>query len=107
MLLDRLIMTTSTLHQLAIGLSIPEKTLHSWNKNFKIVPTENEAGHLTYSQDQIDFILHLYHLIKERGFTIPGAKQELEKGPVDKNRDETIQKLLQIRAFLSELKEEL
>jgi hypothetical protein len=99
----------STLHQLAIGLNIPEKTLYSWNKNFKIVLLQNENGELGYTEDQKAFVLRIHHLIKERGFTIAGAKLELEKKPleIDSIRDETIAKLNKVRQFLIELKDDL
>lgn len=94
----------STLHQLAIGLSVSEKTLHAWNKSFKLTPTQNVDGHLVYSAPQKALVLQIYHLIKDRGFTISGAKKELKKEPLQEKKTETIQKLKNIRGFLEELK---
>lgn len=97
----------STLHQLAIGLSINEKTLHAWNKSFKITPSPNEGGQLIYSAEQKVLILRIHHLIKERGFTITGAKKELKKAPIAQKKKETITKLKNIRHFLVELKQSI
>ena len=96
------------LTQLVIGLNVEEKTLLSWNKNFKIHPHNNEKGELVYSKEQVDFITHIHFLIKKRGFTIIGAKLELKKkGDSNEKRDSSIQKLTQIKGFLVELKDNI
>lgn len=95
----------STLHQLAIGLSVSEKTLHSWNKSFKISPTTNANGQFVYSPEQKELVLTIHHLIKNRGFTITGAKKELSKTPLNKKKEETIHKLQDIRQFLVDLRD--
>lgn len=100
-------MSTSTLHQLAIGLSISEKTLHSWNKSFKITPVANAEGQYIYNPNQKELILRIHHLIKERGFTIAGAKKELVKAPIEPQKKATIQKLKEIKSFFQELKHHL
>lgn len=97
----------STLHQLAIGLSVSEKTLQSWNKSFKLTPALNAEGHLVYTTPQKDLVLQIHHLIKERGFTIAGAKKELKKVPLQEKKKETIQKLQNIRVYLEELRDSM
>lgn len=97
----------STLHQLAIGLSVSEKTLQSWSKSFKLNPSPNAEGHLIYSAPQKDLVLQIHHLIKERGFTIAGAKKELKKEPLQQKKKETIQKLQHIRVYLEELRDSI
>ncbi len=95
------------LKQLVIGLNVEEKTLLSWNKNFKIKASTDDLGDLIYSEDQVEFIQLIHHLIKIRGFTIIGAKKELKKGDYHYNRQETISRLVKIRTFLEELKERI
>jgi DNA-binding transcriptional MerR regulator len=97
----------STLHQLAIGLSVSEKTLQAWNKSFKLIPTPNTEGHLVYTAPQKELLIQIHHLIKERGFTVAGAKKELKKEPLHEKKEETIQKLQSIRGFLAELKDSI
>lgn len=97
----------STLHQLAIGLSVSEKTLQTWNKSFKISPTQNAEGQLVYDASQKALLLQIHHLIKERGFTVAGAKKELKKEPLQQKKKETIQKLQNIRVFLEELRDSI
>jgi DNA-binding transcriptional MerR regulator len=97
----------STLHQLAIGLGISEKTLLSWNKNFKILPLVDENGQKIYSDTQKALILRVHHLIKERGFTLAGAKKELAKPDQRARRAQTIAELTEIKQFLQALKANL
>ncbi len=93
----------SSLHQLAVGLNITEKTLYSWNKNFGIKPIVNEEGDLAYTPEQKEMILQIYRLIKEQGLTIVAAKATLKKGALLEKRTETIEKLLEIKAFLKSI----
>lgn len=95
------------LKQLVIGLDVEEKTLLSWNKNFKIKASIDNLGDLIYSEDQVEFIQLIHHLIKIRGFTIIGAKKELKKGDYHYKKQQTIRRLVKIRTFLEELKERI
>ena len=97
----------STLHQLAIGLNVSEVTLHTWNKSFKLTPALNGDGHFVYTPSEKALILQIHHLMKERCFTIAGAKLELKKEPLQNKKKETIQKLQDIRGFLKDLKDSI
>ena len=50
----------------------------------------------------------IYHLVKERGFTLEGAKNKLKENKEDTiNNFEIVSRLKKIRSFLSDLKEGL
>ena len=50
----------------------------------------------------------IYHLVKERGFTLEGAKNKLKENKEDTiNNFEIVSRLKEIRSFLSDLKEGL
>jgi DNA-binding transcriptional MerR regulator len=50
----------------------------------------------------------IYHLVKERGFTLEGAKNKLNQNKEDTiNNFEIVSRLKDIRNFLVELSEEL
>lgn len=93
-------MSDSTIHQLAVGLNVSERTLTSWNKSFKINLIPNAEGVLCYNEKQKKIILEIHHLIQVRGFTIAGAKAELKKPNLEHKKAETIEKLTEIRDFL-------
>lgn len=98
-------MSDSTIHQLAVGLNISDRTLTSWNKSFKINLVPNKEGILCYNKKQKKLILQIHHLICERRFTIVGAKNELKKPTLGPKKEETIEKLTEIRDFLEAFKD--
>ena len=50
----------------------------------------------------------IYHLVKERGFTLEGAKKKLKENKKDTiDNIEIVNKLKEIRVFLTELRKEL
>lgn len=80
-----------------------------WEKEFDILkPKKNKKGNRLFTQKDLDNLFIIYHLVKERGFTLDGAKKKLRD-----NKDKTIQniqiikQLQEIRQKLVELKEEI
>lgn len=80
-----------------------------WEKEFDIIkPKKNKKGNRLFTKKDVDNFHIIFHLVKERGFTLEGAKKKLKD-----NKDETIhnaemvQSLQKVKAFLLELKENL
>ncbi len=80
-----------------------------WETEFDIIkPYRNKKGTRFFTKQDVDNFHLIYHLVKERGFTLQGAREKLKENPDELNRDhEIVKSLQQIRAFLIELKEEL
>lgn len=80
-----------------------------WETEFDIIkPYRNKKGTRFFTKQDVDNFHLIYHLVKERGFTLQGAREKLKENPDELNRDhEIIKSLQQIRAFLIELKEQL
>ena len=80
-----------------------------WEKEFDIIqPKKNKKGNRLFTQDDVDNFYIIYHLVKERGFTLEGAKKKLNEnksGTV--NNIEIIKSLNKVRDFLVEIKKEL
>ena len=80
-----------------------------WEKEFDIIqPKKNKKGNRLFTQDDVDNFYIIYHLVKERGFTLEGAKKKLKEnksGTV--NNIEIIKSLNKVRDFLVEIKKEL
>lgn len=80
-----------------------------WEKEFDIIkPKKNKKGNRLFTQKDVDNIKVIYHLVKDRGYTLDGAKKKLRE-----NKDDTIQneqiveRLKEIRGFLVELRDNL
>ncbi|MCB9361484.1 MAG: MerR family transcriptional regulator [Flavobacteriales bacterium] len=80
-----------------------------WEKEFDIIkPKKNKKGNRLFTKQDIDNFHLIFHLVKERGFTLEGAKNKLKLSKKETTDNfEIIQKLQNIKSFLLELKEEL
>jgi DNA-binding transcriptional MerR regulator len=80
-----------------------------WEKEFDIIrPKKNKKGDRMFTQADVDNFRIIYHLVKERGYTLQGAKEKLKANKEDTfNSVEMIQSLEKVKAFLLELKKEL
>ena len=84
-------------------------SIRYWEKEFNILkPKKNKKGNRIFTKKDLDNLRIIYHLIKERGFTLDGAKKKLhdnKKDTIDNIR--IITHLKNIRKFLEEFREEL
>ena len=83
--------------------------LRFWEKEFDILkPKKNKKGNRMFTAKDLDNLKIIYHLVKERGYTLEGAKKKLKENKNDTiNNIEIVNRLKDIRQFLVELKEEL
>ena len=85
----------------------------AWDKEFDILkPKKNAKGNRMFTPEDVKNLQLIYHLVKERGFTLEGAKKELKKKqePVEtttNNVDAVISRLEWIKSQLLMLKKEL
>lgn len=79
-----------------------------WEKEFSIIkPKKNKKGNRLFTQKDIENFKIIYHLVKEKGFTLDGAKNELKSNKAAlKDQFEVINKLKFIREKLLALKSE-
>ena len=65
--------------EVAKALSVNASLLRFWEKEFKeIQPRKKEGKARKYTLDDVVTIQKIYHLLKERGLTIEGAKKQLK-----------------------------
>ncbi len=95
--------------EICLAFNIKETTIRSWCKTFKIPFTTNANGIEVFNPGSIKQIKKIHHLMKDRGFAIAGVKKELQKDKksIALKRAETIDKLEEIKGFLSTLKESI
>lgn len=80
-----------------------------WEKEFDIIkPKKNKKGNRLFVQKDIDHFHIIFHLVKERGMTLKGAKKKLRENKEDTyNNFEVIKSLKEIRELLLEIREGL
>ena len=50
-----------------------------WEKEFDIIkPKMNKKGNRMFTKDDVDNFHLIFHLVKERGYTLQGAKDQLK-----------------------------
>ena len=80
-----------------------------WEKQFDILkPKKNKKGNRLFTKEDVDNLHTIYHLVKERGFTLEGAKKKLKHNKDEvANSVEMVKSLKKIKGFLVEMKEAL
>ena len=80
-----------------------------WENEFDILkPKKNKKGNRLFTKDDIENIKLIYHLVKERGLTLKGAKQKLKDNKEDTlDKHELVDRLKAIRQMLIEIKEKM
>ena len=80
-----------------------------WEKKFDIIkPHKNKKGNRMFTPKDVDNFRLIYHLVKERGMTLAGAQKRLKENKEGAARNmEIVERLLNIRSMLVEIREEL
>ncbi|MCC6371222.1 MAG: MerR family transcriptional regulator [Bacteroidia bacterium] len=87
-------------------------TLRFWEKEFEVLkPTKNKKGNRLFTKKDIDNIAQIVDLVKQKGFTIQGAKEQFKQKsnlkPSSEINEEVIARLQKVKEKLLRLKEEL
>ena len=97
-----------SIKEVADIFDVNQSLLRYWEKEFpSIKPAKTDKGTRQYRKEDIEEIRLVHNLVKEKGMTLPGAKQKLKE-----NRDnvvhtqEIIDRLKDIRVELMKLKTE-
>ena len=91
-----------SISEVAEMFDVNESLLRFWEKEFpQIKPRKTSGGTRQYRKEDIETIKLIYHLVKEKGMTLPGARQKLKD-----NKENTIRNF-EIVEHLKSIKEEL
>ncbi len=95
--------------EVARAFGVNTSLIRFWEKEFDALkPKKNAKGNRKFTPQDINNLRLIYHLVKERGFTLEGAKTHLrESRQKTLNNFEIIQKLERIKAELAKIKEQL
>ena len=95
--------------EVANAFSVNTSLIRFWEKEIDILkPKKNAKGNRKFTPEDIKNLKLIFHLVKERGFTLDGAKTHLkEEKQKTLNNFEIISKLEDIKNQLSKIKEQL
>jgi DNA-binding transcriptional MerR regulator len=84
-------------------------TLRFWEKEFEVLkPTKNKKGNRLFTKKDIEHISQIVDLVKQKGYTIQGAREQLKGRPAQRGgttQEEVIQRLKVIREKLIDLRD--
>ena len=94
-----------TIGEVSKAFDVNPSLIRFWEKEFEILkPKKNNKGTRRYSSIDIENFQTIHHLVKEKGYTLDGAKVQLKM--LNKNF-EIIKKLEKIKATLINIEGEL
>ncbi len=95
--------------EVAKAFDVNTSLIRFWEGEFDIInPKKNAKGNRLFTVEDIENFKLIYNLVKERGFTLEGAKQKLKQNP-DKliENHEIISRLEGIKSELQKIKKQL
>lgn len=98
-----------TIGEVSRMFQVNASLIRFWEKEFSIIhPQKNSKGNRVFTSKDIDNFRLIYNLLKEKGYTIQGARDYLSKHKSDAEINlEVIKSLQDIRSFLIDVGKEL
>lgn len=97
--------------EVAEMFDVKPSLLRHWESQFTVLrPKRNKKGNRLFSPQDVEHLKVIYHLVKERGMTLEGAKKALRQQRAGKGVDrdaELMERLQRIRSLLAEVREDL
>lgn len=94
-----------TMGEVAEMFQVNQSLIRFWEKEFEVLqPKKNRKGNRLFTPEDLENLKMIFYLVKEKGFTLEGAKAELKARKNELlNRQRTIDSLIKVRTFLTEL----
>ena len=95
--------------EVAKAFGVNTSHIRFWEKEFDVLkPKKNKKGNRLFTQEDLKNLKLIYHLVKEKGFTLEGAKMKLKESPKKvKDNHEIILQLESIKAELIKIKNQI
>lgn len=98
-----------SISEVAEMFGVNESLLRFWEKEFpQLRPKKAGRGVRQYRAEDIETLKLIYHLVKERGMTLPGARQRMKDNKETTSRNfEVVERLKAIREELVTMRDAL
>jgi len=95
--------------EVAKAFDVNTSLIRFWEKEFDVIqPKKNAKGNRKFTPKDVKNLQLIYHLVKERGFTLEGAKTHLkQRRHKTLSSFDVIQKLEHVKAELQKIKSQL
>lgn len=98
-----------TIGEVAGELQVNSSVLRYWEKEFGVLrPRRDSKGDRSYTRDDIRKLQMIRYLLKDRGFTIQGAREHLRSDPESTEQlAELRERLERVRSLLAGVRDQL
>ena len=97
-----------TIGEVAKAFDVKTSLLRFWENEFETIrPKKNNKGTRKYTPDNVKQIQLVFHLVKEKGMTLAGAKKQINQMGNPEVKVLLLDKLKKIRAELQSIKDQL
>ena len=95
--------------EVAAMFNVATSLIRFWETEFDVIkPKKNRKGNRQFTKEDIDNVRLIFHLVKERGFTLQGAKDMLKNdSKAVKDKMDIIDSLNNVKGFLQELRQQI
>lgn len=96
--------------ELASYFDVNTSLIRFWDKEFDVIkPKKNAKGNRMFTPEDVKNLKIIYHLVKEKGYTLDGARMYLKENKIKGLNDnyEIIEKLKTIKEELLMLKKSM
>ena len=97
--------------EVAEMFDVNQSLIRHWESQFSVLrPKRNKKGNRLFTPQDVENLKRIYHLVKECGMTLEGAKRAMRRQPAGDAADrsgELLERLQRIRALLVEVREDL
>lgn len=95
--------------EVAAMFKVAPSLIRFWESEFDVIkPKKNRRGNRQFTREDIDNVKLIYHLVKEKGYTLQGAKEKIRSGVLAQRETMAmIDSLKKLRAFLIALQKQI
>ena len=94
--------------EVAKAFNVKTSLLRFWENEFEVIqPKKKKSGTRKYTPKDIDTIQLIFHLVKERGMTLDGAKKQLKQKSGTVAQQDTLIRLEKIKFELKQISNQL
>ena len=98
-----------TIGEVAEEFKVATSLIRFWESEFDMIsPKKNRKGNRQFTVEDIEDVRLIYHLVKERGFTLQGAKDFLKHDTqAIRSKMDQMESLSNLKSFLLNVRKQL
>ncbi len=98
-----------TIGEVSEYFKVNTSLIRFWENEFDVLrPKKNKKGNRLFTAADFENLKIIFHLVKERGYTLEGARKKMKENPENLVQEEALREsLLKVKGFLVQLKEQL